>query len=686
MFGGKPMSKHKGLLVGDIPQVRELHEVRAVVSEIDSNVTDNGTISSHTAIAPRQIKYAIAGARTLGFVERVGKIERITERGKQLLASKPRSAEETELLRQAIIASPAIGKIAPELLSVAPPTKSAIVAAIVSLSGLSEATAEHRAGALLAWRRQLGDPQLSLDNALPRPGAPRMQSPATPAQAQSPVIPASTRPKVSNTTLSEEFVGEEPEIERIRKKVSSNQYHQLLRSVMIDGLRGFRNCKIELPFPIVALVGENGAGKTTALKAMACAYDQGRAKVKAFSPGLFFMATQWDKVTGVTLTYSIKHGTEDRPVTLRKPTVRWRGIEERPKRHVYFLDISRTMPIDALVGYAQIAKNSSKFGSEDLEVTLRSRLSWLMGRTYKAAKFAVSLDKRVGVLTQEFGEYSKFHQGAGESSSLDLMGILQNVADNSLVLIDEVEASLHPKAQRRLIKTLLGLCRKKTLQLVITTHSRYILEELPAEARILLLKGRDIQIVYGASPEYCLSSIDEKIHPELAIFVEDRSAAVLLREILARWDRENNTHLISRTDIVPVGPANVVTTLDTLGQQRTLRYPCLGIVDADCQDAGTALRLPGRITAPERGVFADLTELSWPMVAERFGIPAGDIIAHLEDAALMPNHHDWCTTVGSKIKMSKYRVWENLASLWVAHVMQPTILREFIERIQDRMQ
>src|SRR5207253_9763943 len=128
-------------------------------------------------------------------------------------------------------------------------------------------------------------------------------------------------------------------------------------------------------------------------------------------------------------------------------------------------------------------------GSEELEAGLRSKLSWVMGRSYREARFATAAKKRVGILSQEFGTYSKFHQGAGESAALDLLGALQHVPNNALILIDEAEASLHPKAQRRLMQTLMWLCRTRNLQVILSTHSQYILEELPPEGRVLLVKG-----------------------------------------------------------------------------------------------------------------------------------------------------------------------------------------------------
>jgi hypothetical protein len=52
--------------------------------------------------------------------------------------------------------------LAPTLLSSKAPTKKTLGARIEKLSGLSKATAEHRASDLLAWREQLLDHRLDL--------------------------------------------------------------------------------------------------------------------------------------------------------------------------------------------------------------------------------------------------------------------------------------------------------------------------------------------------------------------------------------------------------------------------------------------------------------------------------------------------------------------------------------------
>lgn len=207
----------------------------------------------------------------------------------------------------------------------------------------------------------------------------------------------------------------------------------------------------------------------------------------------FFVETHWDTIQGIVIDFRVKRGPNIDSFRITKPTQRWRVPENGPKRKVYLLDISRTVPLDASAGYAKIARSAaSEIESKEIDDDFRKRLSFVLGRDYRKARFATSnVDSKrlIGLLEREWGELSQFHQGAGEDATLDLFRILQGVPQHSLLIIDEVEASLHPRAQRRLIRFLLWLCRQRRVQVIVSTHSPYVLEELPREARVLLLPG-----------------------------------------------------------------------------------------------------------------------------------------------------------------------------------------------------
>lgn len=71
-------------------------------------------------------------------------------------------------------------------------------------------------------------------------------------------------------------------INNLDNKVRKNDYGQYLKAIHINKLRGFKNEIINFDFPVTALIGPNGGGKTTVLGACALLY-------KSMAPRLFLL-------------------------------------------------------------------------------------------------------------------------------------------------------------------------------------------------------------------------------------------------------------------------------------------------------------------------------------------------------------------------------------------------------------
>jgi hypothetical protein len=186
-------------------------------------------------------------------------------------------------------------------------------------------------------------------------------------------------------------------------------------------------------------------------------------------------------------------------------------------------------------------------------------------------------------------------------------------------------------------------------------------EGQPPEARILLAPAAGgPNVIYGASPEFALTRIDDLLHPEAFLFVEDRQAEIWLREIIAR--HPEGSDLLSRVRIAAVGPSNVVKMMGQLAATQKLPYKALAVLDGDDTDAN-CVQLPGN-SAPEKVVFEGLKARNWAQLHARFGVGAGDLHTYLDDAVLDSDFHRWPSKVGDRIVKSGVSVWETMATEW----------------------
>lgn len=465
---------------------------------------------------------------------------------------------------------------------------------------------------------------------------------------------------------------------------TSTGWPQFLEAVYIDGVRGWDKQWVEFRFPVVAIAGENGSGKSTVLKAAAAAYGP-ELPAKDYSPDDFFPTTPWEVVEGVRLEYRVRRGQAVTSHSVRKATSRWRGMPERPKRHTYFLDISRTQPIDSLIGYGRVARVELAKSAEkvDLTIAFRGMLSRILGRTYDSGSLVRDdRGKQVGIVTSGGTTYSNFHQGAGEDTTTDLMALLQEAPRNSLILIDEVESSLHPRAQRRLMTELISVATQRRLQLIVSTHSPYVLEQLPAEARIYLRSGAGAgkEPIYGVTADYALSLMDDESHPELLLYCEDYEAQTIIDTIL----RLESPNLAARVSVVPVGPAGTVKMLGDLVNSGKLPESAMGVLDSDQVEAPGCILLPGKQFPPEVNVFADMKDENYLALGERLGVNAGELMDAVEDARRLEDHHTWAARTAKKLGgvMRATRVWDAFADVWVRDVLTSDERLAFTEAVQ----
>lgn len=460
------------------------------------------------------------------------------------------------------------------------------------------------------------------------------------------------------------------EMKRLKAKWLTNSgWPRRLDWISIDGLRGWDNQRFNLGFPIMAVVGENGAGKSTILQSAAAVYKteeqqvRSRYATKAEYASDFFPDTAWEQINNATISYALREGDKTYQHSVRKPGGRWRGNPERRERAIEYIDLSRIVPVGARRGYARIAKPQFKeTAAEAFDQYRLARFNQIMGRQYDLAKMAstdADPERSVSVLSENSMRYSGFHSGAGETTVAEFLQA--DLPKYGLILIDEIETSLHPRSQRRLIRDLAERCRERELQIILTTHSPYVLDELPLEARAHILKRADgsREIVYGVSPDFAMSKMDDQPHFECDLYVEDGRAGILLQEILTA----HAPQLVQRCQITSYGASSVGRSLGMMASQKRWPRSTVVFLDADVEPAPGCVNLPGN-SAPEIEVFTSIAKKGWQAIAARTGRPYADVADACTQAMILDDHHEWVRFAATKLLLGGDTLWQALCAEW----------------------
>lgn len=125
--------------------------------------------------------------------------------------------------------------------------------------------------------------------------------------------------------------------------------------------------------------------------------------------------------------------------------------------------------------------------------------------------------------------YSEAFAGSGESRLIMLVNDIMNAPEKSLILIDEPEINLHPRAIIQFKYFLLNQILRKGHQIVLTTHSHYLVDKLPNSA-IKLFQNIDDEVTITENVDYtdAFLELGEDIGKKAKIIVEDKLAKAIV--------------------------------------------------------------------------------------------------------------------------------------------------------------
>ena len=389
-----------------------------------------------------------------------------------------------------------------------------------------------------------------------------------------------------------------------------NLARPFLESVAVaGGLRGIAALRVPFRYPISVLCGKNGVGKSTVLALAALAYHsphgwnipnwlhQPRSKSSDrsyYTFGDFFVRSVGDKTfDGVSISWTYRGYSPVDPTKFTKTPTRWGRYNTRPEREVAFSPIGRLLPAHEVPGIRSVsAQDLLKVSASALSTGELKHLSYIMGREYSLGEIHETR-RHTFQRVRSGAEFTRFNMGSGESWVMNLLHTLHRLPHGSLLVVEEIEAGLHPQAQIRLAEVLVELCLSRQLQVICSTHSESFLDALPRRARILLRKlGDNHEALESPSTRFAVYEMTGQTQPELTIYCEDLFARILIEEALPHDDRV-------RCSVREVGDWSTVIRqgISHIRSGHEMRAIC--VLDGDCSATEIEKRVRSEVGARE---------------------------------------------------------------------------------------
>ena len=314
-------------------------------------------------------------------------------------------------------------------------------------------------------------------------------------------------------------------------------------------LKRLRDLGIEFPEKgVIAIMGENGIGKSTVLHALACVYrPHEHTQVKKGDNGSWWTdwfvphtGNYWDGSSVRVFFAGSENGT-----TYSKSD-RWQPRSgSRRERYNRFIGLIDCMP--HIEGESQRTRFEFSIGELDLSQTKRTELvqaaSGILNRRYTAVQQATKRSglRRFLFATVSQGQpavtssYTSHYMGAGEYKVLRLIQEVLAAPNDGLILIEELEVSIHEAALRRLLLWMIQQANEKNLQIIFSTHWPRIVDFAqdvairtlhPTPQKVLCINGYRPMALHRMSG-------DEADRRVINVWVEDLLAKRIVQQVCA---------------------------------------------------------------------------------------------------------------------------------------------------------
>ncbi|WP_312322486.1 ATP-dependent nuclease [Soonwooa sp.] len=361
---------------------------------------------------------------------------------------------------------------------------------------------------------------------------------------------------------------------------SGNSYTQFLNKIEVEEFRNIKNLNLTFDCPITILTGTNKIGKTSLLLLICCSYYE-FMRFDSTKPETILRRHTWKDVLpftnhentsreyGYKLEWRLGNSSKNGFAKRNPSTKAWTGVGKASSdpnrmnaqiknRQVRFIDLERIAPArnssNSLL--RKITYNSPIRLNSDIEQAFAYIFDYPSVEIFQIGSH---INKSAFLISNSSLSYSSYNAASGEESLINILIEIFDVPNDSLIIIDELEAGFHPYIQRKIADVISYISWTQKKQFIITTHSPSLLASFPQKARKFIDKkdNGDYEVISKISVNAAFSRMDSQAYPLIQLYCEDNIAEYMIKNLLIELN-STNKYFDRLVNIIKSGPIDQV--------------------------------------------------------------------------------------------------------------------------------
>ncbi|MBE2171737.1 ATP-binding protein [Acinetobacter oleivorans] len=468
------------------------------------------------------------------------------------------------------------------------------------------------------------------------------------------------------------------------RRLYKKKYPLLVREILIQSGEIFNNLKLSLNGNLNIIIGKNGVGKTNFLRNIFNALNkEGESNRTDFNKLL-------DK-NDILFKYEISNSEKEYQYIHQDESSK----DNNTDLLGFIFDPCSLIP--ELQNIFQKQQNFEEildqFEALEYSFDQITELNYLANQTYTSV-VVYNIEDEYGefpilpIFKVKRGglEYDSRAMGLGELSMLYFYWMIQYISSlekNILIIIEEPESFISPLLQTRFVNILVKYIFEKNINCIMSTHSDYILNRVPASSlkklhyspslnlyKFTVIKNLDILSTLGLSP------IKKGV-----LFFEDEAAEIFLKQLIAEKSLnavENFYFHCSGDD------SHIILHINEMPKQLT-NFKFVGVFDGDARNKVPNLLKDNPIhiflptnNAPEKIIIDYLVVCDFEII---------DSFLHLENGkfeeafqtATGADHHELFKDIARILSMDYQQLFKQLCQIWIKDESSRTEVLTFID-------